>query len=93
MTSKQVIATLATALAFGTVGTAARADGPDDMSFSGSFKMDRIDSNKDGMVSKAEFLAAMGKMWDMKAKKMSAKDGMLDAKQMKEIEMYFKGGG
>jgi len=29
------------------------------------FKMDKIDANKDGMVSKKEFVDAMGKVWDM----------------------------
>ena len=37
---------------------------------------DRVDANKDGMVSKKEFMDAMGKTWDMhmdEAKKMGAK--------------------
>ncbi len=28
-------------------------------------QMDKVDANKDGMVSKKEFLDAMGKTWDM----------------------------
>jgi hypothetical protein len=38
-----------------------------------------IDTNKDGMVSKAEFLAMAGKAFDMKATEMKAKDGKLQA--------------
>ena len=29
------------------------------------FQMDKVDMNKDGMVSKKEFMEAMGKTWDM----------------------------
>ncbi len=29
------------------------------------FQADKIDANKDGMVSKKEFMDAMGKSWDM----------------------------
>ena len=35
-------------LALGAFGTAARAETNDDMSYSGMFKADRIDKNKDG---------------------------------------------
>ena len=65
----------------------------DDMSFSGNFKMDRIDRNKDGMVSKAEFMEAMGKVWDIKAKEMKLKGDKASADEMKQILMYLKAGG
>jgi hypothetical protein len=89
--TKTLIATLALALA-GHVGIAA-AQTADDMSFSGNFKMDRIDRNKDGMVSKAEFLEAMGKVWDMKMKEMKIKGDKASADEMKQILMYLKAGG
>ena len=44
-----------------------------------------MDTNKDGMVSKEEFLAAMGKMFDMHAKDTKAKDGKLDAGQLEKL--------
>ncbi len=70
-----------------------RAETADDMSFSGMFKSDRIDGNKDGMVSKAEFLAQMGKVWDMKMKEMHIKgDKMRIGDYEKQILMYFRAG-
>ncbi len=48
-------------------------------------KMPMMDTNKDGMVSKEEFLAAMGKIFDMKAKEMGAKDGKIDAGQLEKL--------
>lgn len=82
-------ATLALALA----GTAARAESNDDMSFSGMFKVDRIDRNKDNMVSRAEFLEQMGKVWDMKAKEMKVKDmKMMTSADFQQVLMYLKAG-
>jgi hypothetical protein len=44
-----------------------------------------MDANHDGMVSKAEFLAMAGKVYDMKAKEMSAKRGMMTSAQYQEM--------
>jgi hypothetical protein len=44
-----------------------------------------IDTNKDGMVSKAEFLAMAGKAFDMKATEMKAKDSKLKADQYLDL--------
>jgi hypothetical protein len=44
-----------------------------------------MDTNKDGMVSKEEFLAAMGKMFDMHVKDTKAKDSKLDAGQLEKL--------
>lgn len=44
-----------------------------------SFKT--MDKNHDGMVSKAEYLEMAGKVFDMKAKEMKGKDGMMTADQ------------
>lgn len=92
MHSKQLIAILSTAIALGAAGTAARATTQDDMSFSGMFKMDRIDKNKDKMVSKAEFLEMMGKVYDMKAKEMKVKGGMMTPADFQQVLMYLKAG-
>ena len=83
------LATLAIALAAGT----ARAETMDDNSFSGMFKLERMDRNKDGMVSKAEFLEMMGKYWDMKSKEMKIKADKANAKELEQILMYMKAGG
>lgn len=83
---------IATTLALSTLGTAARAESNDDMSFSGMFKVDRIDTNKDGMVAKAEFLAMMGKAWDMKAAEMKAKGAVMTAEQFKAFNTWLSRG-
>jgi hypothetical protein len=95
MKTRQTLTILCTALALGAFGTAARAQTSDDMSFAGMFKADRIDKNKDKMVSKAEFLEMMGKMWDMKAKEMKVteKDMKLSMEQYQQILTYLKAGG
>jgi hypothetical protein len=56
-----------------------------EMKASDMMKMPMMDSNKDGMVSKDEFLAAMGKIFDMKAKEMGAKGGKIDAGQLEKL--------
>ena len=63
-----------------------------EMKASDMTKMPMMDTNKDGMVSKEEFLAAMGKVFDMKAKEMNAKDGKLDAGQLNKLrsEMFMQ---
>jgi hypothetical protein len=91
MQSKQLLIALATTLAL--AGAAARAETNDDMSFSGMFKADRLDTNKDKMVSKAEFLAQMGKVWDMKSKEMKLKGDKMTDKDFQQIMMYLKAGG
>lgn len=48
-----------------------------------SFKM--LDANHDGMVSKAEFLEMAGKVFDMKAKDLNAKDGKINAAQLDKL--------
>jgi hypothetical protein len=92
MKTRQILAIVSTALALGAFGSAARAETNDDMSFSGMFKADRIDKNKDKMVSKAEFLEMMGKMWDMKSKEMKAKDDKFTMEQYQQIMLYMKAG-
>jgi Ca2+-binding EF-hand superfamily protein len=93
MSTTKLIATLSTALALGTFGAVAQAETNDDMSFSGMFKMERLDKNKDGMVSKEEFLEMMGKVYDMKAKEMKVKGGKMNDADFKQVLMYLKAGG
>ena len=94
MQSKRLIAVLSTALALGAFGTTAHAQTQDDMSFSGMFKADRVDRNKDGLVSKAEFLEMMGKVWEMKAKEMKVKGGdKMSMADYQQVLMYLKAGG
>jgi Ca2+-binding EF-hand superfamily protein len=92
MQSKRFIAALTTAFALGAFGTVAHAETSDDMSFSGMTKLERIDKNKDGMVSKAEFLEMMGKVYDMKAKEMKVKGGKMTPADFEQVLMYLKAG-
>ena len=55
--------------------------------------MKMIDKNKDGMVSKKEFMDMMTMAWEMNAKKMNVKGDMMTDAQFKEILMYLKAGG
>ena len=57
------------------------------------FQMKMIDKDKNGMVSKTEFMAMMDKAWDMAAKKMAAKGSQLTEAQMREfLKMLYVGG-
>jgi len=57
------------------------------------FKMKAMDKDKDGMVSKKEFMSMMDKAYDMKAKAMGAKGGMLTEAQMQEfLKSLYVGG-
>jgi adenylosuccinate synthase len=49
------------------------------------------DMNKDGMVSKEEFMQAMGKMYDEKMEKMKAMPAAAQAKMMKGDQMTIEG--
>ena len=73
-------------------GSAVRAETMDDNSFSGMFTLAQMDSNKDGMVSKAEFLAMMGKVWDMKAKEMAVKGDKMSGDEMKKLVTWLSRG-
>ena len=55
--------------------------------------MKMIDKNKDGMVSRKEFLDMMAMTWDMNAKKMGVKGEAMTRDQFGEILMYLKAGG
>lgn len=79
-------------LALAALPLAAPAQTLEDMSFDGMMKMQMVDANKDGKVSKKEFLDMMGKMWDVKMKKMNVKGDAVTEAQMREILMYLKAG-
>jgi hypothetical protein len=86
------IALAATLLAAGT----AFAAGPTNAEyypFQEIMSMKMLDKNKDGMVSKKEFIDMMNLTWDMNARKMGAKGEAMNADQFKEILMYLKAGG
>ena len=84
MFTKKLTAVLVIASAVaGFSGVARAQEGTQDFMY--LFKMAMMDKNKDGMVSKKEFMAMMDKAYDMKAKAMGAKGGMITEAQMKEF--------
>jgi Ca2+-binding EF-hand superfamily protein len=89
------IAATATAVLTLLLATApARAETEADMSFDGMVKMVRMDKNKDGRVSRKEFLDRMSTVWDMRARKATMKDGTMSAEDFeKMVLMYLKAGG
>ncbi len=93
MFSKKLTAALVIAGAVTGFGGAARAAEGTQDDFMLYFKMEMMDKNKDGMVSKKEFMAMMEKAYDMKAKAMGAKGGMMTEAQMKEfLKSLYVGG-
>ncbi|TWO70500.1 hypothetical protein FN976_16110 [Caenimonas sedimenti] len=61
--------------------------------FAEIMSMKMMDKNKDGMVSRKEFLDMMAMSWDMNARKMGVKGEMMTREQFSEILMYLKAGG
>jgi hypothetical protein len=92
MNSSRLIAILATSLALTAFGTAARADTLAEFSFPTMFTADQCDTNKDGMVSKAEFMAMMDKVWAMKTKEVKAKNDKMAASDFTALMGWFSRG-
>jgi uncharacterized protein (DUF2141 family) len=65
----------------------------DDKWFEEARTVKMMDKNKDGMVSKAEFLEMAGKMFEMKAKAMGSKDGKMTEAMLKDFYKALYGGG
>ena len=84
------LAALATSMSL--AAPLARAETMDDMRFGDIVTTKMMDKNKDGMVSKAEFMDMMGKMWDAKAKKMGVKGGKMSSAEFEEIAKYLRAG-
>ena len=61
--------------------------------FSEIMAMKMMDKNKDGMVSKKEYMDMMSKAWDMNAQKMGVKGEKMTQQQFNEVLMYLKAGG
>jgi hypothetical protein len=91
ITPKFALAALAASLAL--AAPIARAETMDDMRFGDIATMKMMDKNKDGMVTKAEFLEMMGKVYDMKAKQMKSKGGVMSSVEFDEFAKYLRAGG
>ena len=90
--SKTLVTLFATAALFAAAG-AARAETMEDMRFGDVVTVKMMDMNKDGMVSKAEFIEMMGKVWDAKAKKMGVKGDKMTSVEFDEVAKYLRAGG
>ena len=77
MFTKTLSRGLIVAAAFVAMNSMAASHAAGEMKAADMMKAPMMDTNKDGMVSKAEFLEMAGKVYDMKAKKMKAKGGMM----------------
>lgn len=84
MNAANLARSVAAALVMAASGTAALAQGGD--IYSRLFEMKEMDRNKDGMVSKEEFLAMVGKLWDMHSLEVKIKGDKMTPEQIKEIE-------
>lgn len=85
------LAVVTAALAF--TGSIAHAETMADMRFGDIASPKMMDKNKDGMVSKAEFLDMMGKVYDMKARQMKSKAGTMSSIEFDEFAKYLRAGG
>jgi hypothetical protein len=92
MNAPRLASILFAALTLGAGAGSAHAQTQEDMSFGGMTRIERMDTNKDGMVSKAEFLAAMGKVWDMKAKEMKVKGGKMSSTEFSDLSAFLSRG-
>jgi hypothetical protein len=93
MQLKNIAAALAAAALLGATAPAMAAGTVSEFyPFSEIMSMKMMDKNKDGMVSKKEFMDMMSMAWDMNAKKMGAKDKMTPD-QFNQLLQYLKAGG
>jgi hypothetical protein len=83
MNTATLIRTAAVAIAMAAGTGAALAEGD---IYSRLFEMKQMDANKDGMVSKEEFLAMVAKLWDMHTLEVKIKGGKMTPEQIKELE-------
>ena len=83
MKTANLVRSMAVAIAVAATGTAALAQGD---IYSRLFEMKQMDSDKDGMVSKDEFLAMVAKLWDMHSLEVKIKGNKMTPEQTKELE-------
>ena len=89
----KLIASLAIAAAAlcGTAPALAAGEAGDFYMFSDIMAMKMMDKNKDGMVSKKEYMDMMSKAWDMNARKMGVKNDKMTTQQFQDLLNYMQG--
>jgi hypothetical protein len=93
MQVKKIATTLAAAATLLAAGSVFAAGSTEYYPFAEITSMKMMDKNKDGMVSKKEFMDMMSLAWDMNAKKMGAKADMMTQEQFNQLLQYLKAGG
>jgi hypothetical protein len=93
MRMNKIAATLAAAALMGTTASAFAAGNTEYYPFAEIMSMKMMDKNKDGMVSKKEFMDMMSMAWDMNAKKMSVKGDKMTPDELAQLMQYLKAGG
>jgi hypothetical protein len=80
-----VRSSIATALAVATLGLGAFSVQAQEVTMADYFRATAMDLNKDGMVSRQEFMEAAGKSYDMMAKKMGSKPAGMTSEEFKRF--------
>ena len=94
MQLKKIATTLAAATLLCAAGTAfAAGTVAEYYPFAEIMSMKMMDKNKDGMVSKKEYMDMMSMAWDMNAKKMDVKGDKMSPDQFNQLLQYLKAGG
>jgi len=94
MKLNKIATTLAAATMLCAAGSAfAAATVGENYTFSEIMSMKMMDKNKDGMVSKKEYMDMMSMAWDMNAKKMAVKGDKMTTDQFNQLLQYLKAGG
>jgi hypothetical protein len=83
MKASQLVRVAAIALAASVIGTAAQAQGD---IYSRLMQMHEMDRNKDGMISKQEFMAMIAKMWDNYVTEKKISGNKIREVDLKELE-------
>ena len=93
MQVKKIATTLAAAAALFAAGSAFAAGSSEYYPFNEIMSMKMMDKNKDGMVSKKEYMDMMSLAWDMNAKKMGVKGDKMTTDEFNQLLTYLKAGG
>jgi hypothetical protein len=93
MQLKKIATTLAAAALLTAAGSALAAGSSEYYPFSEIMSMKMMDKNKDGMVSKKEYMDMMSLAWDMNARKMGVKGDKMTSDEFSQLLQYLKAGG
>jgi hypothetical protein len=93
MQVKKIATSFVAAATLLAAGTAFAAGSTEYYPFSEIMAMKMMDKNKDGMVSKKEYMDMMSKAWDMNAAKMGVKGDKMTTDQFNQLLQYLKAGG